>query len=720
MMRSVFLLALAACAHAVKVTLVTTESTNLNDGTFNSLALKGATEACDESIGCCLEVDMPIAGDAGGSTNYFCELEHASQDSDMVMGVGFLHEGATEQAAMCCASPPYPRARARARRARARAVRGREPRRARAHTPRAPRTPAADPDNHFANVDSYYYSFPNDNLEGLTFADNEGGYLAGVIAAGVAKAGGGKVGVISGVPIPPVLRFTTAFTNAIADYCDTCDDPIVKVCYPFSNVADCGILAEQVLLAAGVDVIFGAGGLTGSQGIQYASKPTGTVFTSIPEGTEYTKTEGTAYVVGVDQDEWASTFESGAAEGSEMIITSAVKRVDIGVKTAIGNFLVGVAFGRNFVLNVGNGGMGYADCHEACESAGGPVTDAIIADVNSVYADMGGGIFDTRTDGLGGCTSGSGIGLGYMPMGSFIPSTTPNATCPGTRRRLDAEPNDYSAAVLGDYGVATDLSEGRRELTTTPAPTIYPCGIDMCMSEAELLSQEQQFGACSEKDEDDNALHHHHRRVGVVALIACAAVAVTCARRRQPPLQADGRRDGLRRRGVVADESRSPVPRPNAGVANSVHMHKTRGSRACTPPRTHRARLRTNSGEREDEIALRPPRPLRVRPLPRSFSGAISPPPPQVGRLSRKARDTNLESPAVLCETERWELARVCLLRTAVRHLISGAGGVVHMKQKPRVDGLDPAGGARSRGRRAEGEVRGGLGHAKALRNCWA
>ena len=45
-----------------------------------------------------------------------------------------------------------------------------------------------------------------------------------------------------------------------------------------------------------------------------------------------------------------------------MVVTT-LKMVDAGVKLAIGEFLVGGG-GSSLQMNVANGGMGYAGCHE--------------------------------------------------------------------------------------------------------------------------------------------------------------------------------------------------------------------------------------------------------------------------------------------------------------------------------------------------------------------
>ena len=93
-----------------------------------------------------------------------------------------------------------------------------------------------------------------------------------------------------------------------------------------------GVGVARYLINKDVDVIFGAGGLTGSAGIKYASAPQGTAFAlSAATAFDGSKTESaTPYVVGVDNDEYYTTFESGAWPGASKLITSALKKVDKG------------------------------------------------------------------------------------------------------------------------------------------------------------------------------------------------------------------------------------------------------------------------------------------------------------------------------------------------------------------------------------------------------
>jgi len=105
---------------------------------------------------------------------------------------------------------------------------------------------------------------------------------------------------------------------------------------------DRGASAAEQFMGEGADVIFGAGGPTGSGGIKRAAE------------------EG-IYVIGVDQDEYLTTFGAGSTPGAQFLISSAVKRVDLGVYDQIFGFLAGTdAGGSLYILDAANGGITFA------------------------------------------------------------------------------------------------------------------------------------------------------------------------------------------------------------------------------------------------------------------------------------------------------------------------------------------------------------------------
>merc|ERR1712185_528096 len=101
----------------------------------------------------------------------------------------------------------------------------------------------------------------------------------------------------------------------------------------------------------------------------YAAAPAATSI-SITGATSFSgaKTEAAApYVVGVDKDEWYTTFGEGATPGADKLITSALKKVDVGVRTAVEIYFAGTGTGSNLLLDASNGGVGFAPPHLATD-----------------------------------------------------------------------------------------------------------------------------------------------------------------------------------------------------------------------------------------------------------------------------------------------------------------------------------------------------------------
>jgi simple sugar transport system permease protein len=180
------------------------------------------------------------------------------------------------------------------------------------------------------------------NVTGLVFAEDEAGFLAGALAGLVTERG--TVGFVGGVDVAPVRKFYRgfvhglAFTNRRATVVETYTDS-------FTDVGLGGRAAEE-LIEQGTDVIFAAGGLSGSAAIRAAAQ------------------QG-AWVIGVDQDEWVTTFQNGDSPGAGRLLTSAVKRVDQAVYAALTQALQGKLKGGVLRFSLVNDGVGLAPYHEA-------------------------------------------------------------------------------------------------------------------------------------------------------------------------------------------------------------------------------------------------------------------------------------------------------------------------------------------------------------------
>jgi basic membrane protein A and related proteins len=193
------------------------------------------------------------------------------------------------------------------------------------------------PDTNFAITDDTVSSAFGDfkgadvhNIEGLTYATQQNSYLIGCMAAMVTKAAKGKqiIGVVGGIKIPPVDVFLAGY-EAGATKCVKGTTVLKGYSQNFVSQDLCKNVAENEI-QGGAHVVFAVAGLCGL-GALSAAKDHG------------------IWGVGVDRDQsFLGTY----------ILTSAVKRVDIGVFNAIKNAKAGkFKGGSNAVFNLKNNGV---------------------------------------------------------------------------------------------------------------------------------------------------------------------------------------------------------------------------------------------------------------------------------------------------------------------------------------------------------------------------
>jgi len=152
----------APATEGFKVGLVT-DVGKINDGTFNQYAYEGLKRA--ES-----ELGLEIAYiETQAQADYEKNLQQfADQDFNMIIGVGFLMGDAIKAAA------------------------------------------EKNPDIQYAIVD-FAYDPVIPNVKGIVFAEDEAGYLAGVLAASISQSG--VVAAVGGIEIPPVQKFLIGYEN---------------------------------------------------------------------------------------------------------------------------------------------------------------------------------------------------------------------------------------------------------------------------------------------------------------------------------------------------------------------------------------------------------------------------------------------------------------------------------------------------------------------------
>ena len=201
-------------------------------------------------------------------------------------------------------------------------------------------------------------------------SDVVAGFMAGVLAGSDIVAG------VYGIDIPPVLRFRSGFENGFAH--SNADAQALGVHVP--GFIDPATDAETALqfIDEGADVILGAGGTTGS----------GAILAAAAEN---------VYVIGVDQDEYVTTFGKGESPGAEFLLTSALKRVDRGVYLSLQALAEGDAVTFHDedgarVLDAASDGIGLAPPHDA------DVPDEVLAQLDEIVAALQDGSLGTGVD----------------------------------------------------------------------------------------------------------------------------------------------------------------------------------------------------------------------------------------------------------------------------------------------------------------------------------
>jgi basic membrane protein A and related proteins len=147
------------------------------------------------------------------------------------------------------------------------------------------------------------------NGESLFFAEDEAGYLAGVLAASLSTSG--HIGVVGGlVVVPPVERFVEGYINGAKSV-----NPDIQVDFVYTTSfvdPPQGSNAAQQMIDAGADIIFGAGGLTGNGALEAACQADGVL------------------AIGVDTDQY-ETLPSVQS----CIVSSATKNIVEAVKNSL-------------------------------------------------------------------------------------------------------------------------------------------------------------------------------------------------------------------------------------------------------------------------------------------------------------------------------------------------------------------------------------------------
>ena len=177
------------------------------------------------------------------------------------------------------------------------------------------------------------------NVYCATFKQNEGSFLAGTVAATLAKENG-MLGFVGGMDIPPINDFLVGYIEGALSIKQ---DIKVIATYP-GDYYDPAKGKEHgiVLINQGVEVMFAAAGPTGL----------GVIEAAVDAG---------KYIIGVDSDQSTAYKANGDEKTANQIASSMMKNVGDAIFRAIELDLKGeLKFGASESLGIAEGGVGLA------------------------------------------------------------------------------------------------------------------------------------------------------------------------------------------------------------------------------------------------------------------------------------------------------------------------------------------------------------------------
>jgi basic membrane protein A and related proteins len=259
------LLGTARDSHAKPLKVVVlTDAAGLGDRSFNDMCWQGVQKA-KQDFGI-----SPQFVQSREQADYVSNITMAAQNADIVVTLGYLYTDAARKVA-----PYFPNAR-------------------------------------FIHIEG---DITEANVASFDFKSEEGGFLAGLVAGLFTRSG--KVGVVSGMDIPPVEAYVSGFQAGVKTAEKTRKKSLESIAVSVGSFNDPvkGKALARTLMDKGVDVIFRAAGNTGV-GVLEAIKGSKDVYLIADD---------------LDMD----------AELPGGILTSTLKRMDVAVYGAIRDIVQG-------------------------------------------------------------------------------------------------------------------------------------------------------------------------------------------------------------------------------------------------------------------------------------------------------------------------------------------------------------------------------------------
>jgi basic membrane protein A len=223
----------------------------------------------------------------------------------------------------------------------------------------------ANPSIQFFGVDQFVADPAPANYQGLLFAENQAGYLAGIVAANITKSG--KIGAVGGrSDVPPVVSYIAGYQAAAK-----AEKPNIQVLVNYTedfNAPDKGEASAKTMIGQGADVIFQVAGLTGAGALRAACN-------------------AKVWGIGVDVDQYLSLPDAKAC-----IVTSAEKKLQIATAEAIKRFKDKGKQGGNFFNDAKNGGIAASEIRNIT-----PVPAGLQDKLNKALEDMKSGKLNPPT-----------------------------------------------------------------------------------------------------------------------------------------------------------------------------------------------------------------------------------------------------------------------------------------------------------------------------------
>ena len=195
------------------------------------------------------------------------------------------------------------------------------------------------PDINFAIIDDSSADSAGPNVAQLVFAENEGSFLVGTVAAQASKTG--NIGFVGGVNVPLIQKFLAGYQAGAKAVNPNIKVQVKYLTEPpdftgFRDVAK-GKTAAEGMFQQGADVVYHAAGGSGS-GVFTAAAAAG------------------GLAIGVDSDQYLTA----AADVKDVIITSMLKRVDVAVFKTVEAAVDGKPLTGVVTFDLKADGVGYA------------------------------------------------------------------------------------------------------------------------------------------------------------------------------------------------------------------------------------------------------------------------------------------------------------------------------------------------------------------------